>query len=111
MKTKAETQPVDTQARELFLKVRVTPDEREAVHQRAKDLGVSISELIRQGVFGSITVRALDSDAAFELRRMGAMLKNLYPKNANWSSEEKRRYWAAMESLLEYAERLAIKDA
>jgi hypothetical protein len=111
MKTQAETPPVDTRARKLFIKIRVTPVEREAVRKRAKDLGVSISDLIRQGTMGTITVRAIDSDAAFELRRLGAMLKSLYPKGANWTNNEKRRYWQAMETILGYAEQLSPKDS
>lgn len=89
------------------MKVRVSEAERDAIHKRARDLGLTVSDFLRQACLnGSITVRALDSDAAFELRRLGAMLKSLYPKDANWTNDEKRRYWAAMQALLGYAERL-----
>lgn len=96
--------------RNEFIKLRVTPEEREAITRRARDLGLSVSDLIRQATMGPVTVRAIDSDAAFELRRLGAMLKSLYPKEANWSNDEKRRYWQAMETILGYAEQLSPKD-
>lgn len=96
----------NTPPRNAFIKVRVTPDERDAFAKRARELDVSVSDLIRQAAFGTITVRALDSDAAYELRRIGAMLKHLYPKGANWSNDEKRRYWHAMDTLLGYASQI-----
>lgn len=95
--------------RNEFIKVRVTPGERQAVTRRARDLGLSVSDLIRQATMGPVTVRAIDSDAAFELRRLGAMLKGLYPKESNWSNDEKRRYWRSMETVLGYAEHLVPK--
>lgn len=97
--------------RSEFIKLRVTPEEREAIVRRARDLGLSVSDLIRQAATGPITVRAIDSDAAYELRRLGAMLKSMYPKESNWSNEEKRRYWLAMETILGYAEKLLPKDS
>jgi hypothetical protein len=98
--------PENTPTRKTFIKVRVTPDERDAFTKRARELDVSVSDLIRQAAFGTITVRSLDSDAAYELRRIGAMLKHLYPKDANWSNDEKRRYWHAMDTLLGYASQI-----
>lgn len=102
---------INSRPRNTFVKVRVNQREREAFARRARELGISVSDLIRQAAFGTVTVRALDSDAAFELRRIGAMLKSLYPKNSNWSADEKRRYWKAMESLLGFAEQLVQKDS
>jgi antitoxin component of RelBE/YafQ-DinJ toxin-antitoxin module len=51
--------------RNEFIKVRVTPEEREAITRRARDLGLSVSDLIRQAMMGLVTVRAIDSGAAF----------------------------------------------
>jgi antitoxin component of RelBE/YafQ-DinJ toxin-antitoxin module len=51
--------------RNEFIKVRVTPEEREAITRRARDLGLSVSDLIRQAMMGPVTVRAIDSGAAF----------------------------------------------
>ena len=49
------------------------------------------------------TARALNP-AVLELRKIGAMLRGLYPKqDAGWSNAEKRRYWNAMETLLQKA--------
>ena len=96
--------------RNEFIKVRVTPKERADITRRALDLGLTLSDLVRQATMGPVTVRAIDSDAAFELRRLGSMLKHLYPKDANWSNEEKRRYWQSMEVILGYAEQLVPKE-
>ena len=98
-------------ARHTFIKVRVSKSEREAFANRARELSTTSSDLIRQAAFGELTVRSLDSDAAFELRRIGAMLKHLYPKQANWTNEEKRRYWEAMDTLIGFAESLAQNPA
>lgn len=98
------------QPRTLFLRLRVTEDERDAIADTARGLGITTSDLIRQAVLhGEVKVRATDSDAAYELRRLGAMLKNLYPKNASagWSNTEKKLYWQAMNQLLGYAQQLA----
>lgn len=95
--------------RNKFLKIRVNEAEAAAATKRAEELGTTVSDLIRQSAIkGNITVRATDSDAAFELRRLGAMLKSLYPKAANWTNDEKRAYWDAMNRLLGYADQLAL---
>ncbi len=52
-----------------------------------------------------ITV-SVDREAAAELRRLGGLLKHLYPKTANWSADEKKRYWAGYETLLAVAKRI-----
>lgn len=97
-----------TQNRTLILKLRVNAKERAGIIDRARELGITTSDLIRQAALsGEIKVRATDSDAAYELRRLGAMLKHLYPQNAGWSDDEKGRYWQAMNELLGYAQQLA----
>ena len=60
-----------------FVKVRVTPSEHQAIETRARGLGTAVSDLSRRVATGVVTVRAIDSAAAFELRRLGAMLKSL----------------------------------
>jgi len=94
-------------ARTKWIRLRASEDEFDAIYSRAEKLGLTVSDFIRQATTGVVQVRVIDSEAAFELRRIGAMLKSMYPKDANWTAEEKRRYWQALETLLGYAEKLA----
>jgi uncharacterized protein (DUF1778 family) len=64
--------------RNIFLKLRVTPDEAELFNQRAQTLGVSVSQLIRDTALnGPVSVTIDKSQAGFEFRRTGALLKHL----------------------------------
>jgi len=93
--------------RQSTIKIRVSPEEREAIFARARGLGITVSDLLRQAALSNrIRVHAVDSAAAYELRRLGAMLKHLYPAESNWTKEEKRRYWQAMEAIFGFAEQL-----
>lgn len=40
-----------------------------------------------------------DKDTACEVRRLGRMIKHLYPRIASWTPEEKKAYWDAMSEL------------
>ena len=55
-----------------------------------------MSEFFRVAAAGKVIAPLADKNAATELRRLGAMLKHLYPKESNWTASEKRQYWAAM---------------
>lgn len=68
--------------------------------------GLSFSAFLRKQLDGAPLVAQADLDAARELRRLGAMLKHLYPKESNWSAAEKRQYWVAMHTLLGAAKKL-----
>ncbi|MGA7178772.1 MAG: hypothetical protein WBX11_04180 [Thiobacillaceae bacterium] len=48
----------------------------------------------------------VDREMVGELRRLGAMLKHFYPRTANWTGEEKRRYWAGHEQMIRLAKLL-----
>lgn len=102
-----------SETRNTFIKVRVTEEERNRFHERAKKLGTTISDLLRQaGLNGHVKVVAIDSEAAFELRRIGAMLKSMYPKHdSRWTSQEKKNYWKTIEALLGFAEQIANRNA
>ena len=64
----------------MFLKLRVSLDEAERFNVRAAALGVSVSQLIRDtALHGAVFVTIERAQAGYEFRRLGAMLKHLYP--------------------------------
>lgn len=96
--------------RDLFFHFRCTRAEIDAINAHAAQAGMRPGVFVRDLALSGGKLRIVsrvDEGAVFELRRLGAMLKSLYPKNANWTGEEKRHYWSAMKSVLEHADRLA----
>ncbi len=69
-----------------------------------------MSEFFRVAAAGKVIAPLADKNAATELRRLGAMLKHLYPKESNWTASEKRQYWAAMHTLLGVAKALTAEN-
>lgn len=95
--------------RNLFFHFRCTKPEIEAIQKNARRAGLRPSAFARAMSVSNGDAKLacrVDEEAIFELRRLGAMLKSLYPKNANWTNEEKRRYWDAMNSILRHADSL-----
>ncbi len=73
--------------------IRCTENERMMIEAKAAQAGLSLSEYLRRAALGRrITVKT-DVRLIGELRRLGGMLKHLYPKKANWTVQEKRAYW------------------
>ncbi len=96
--------------RDLFFHFRCTRSEIDAINAHAAQAGMRPGVFVRDLALSGGKLRIVsrvDESAVFELRRLGAMLKGLYPKESNWTNEEKRRYWSAMKSVLEHADRLA----
>lgn len=77
--------------------------ERQAIREKAALAELTLSDYLRRVALGRVIPSATDRETAGELRRLGGMLKHLYPKEANWTAEEKRRYWAGHEQLLALA--------
>jgi hypothetical protein len=94
--------------RNIFLKLRVTPDEAELFNQRAQTLGVSVSQLIRDTALnGPVSVTVDKSQAGFEFRRTGALLKHLYPaRDQRWTVDDKKQWWALVQNLRDRADKL-----
>lgn len=91
------------------LKFRLSKAEHAEIKVRAKAANMPISAYLRfcalqqpgQILVASNPVSAIDSQAAFEIRRIGALIKSRYPKDdKSWTNEEKRQYWIAMNELL-----------
>ena len=96
--------------RELFFHFRCTRAEIETINSNATQAGMRPGVFVRDLALSGGKLRIVsrvDESAVFELRRLGAMLKSLYPKESNWTNEEKRHHWAAMTAVLEHADRLA----
>ena len=94
--------------RTSFLKLRVTRDEVECFNERAASLGVSVSQLIRDtALHGAVFVTIERAQAGYEFRRLGAMLKHLYPaRDHRWTPEDRKQWWALIKELRERADTL-----
>ncbi len=66
-----------------------------------------LSDYLRRIALGHRVRSVVDTQMVGELRRLGALLKHCYPKESNWTLEEKRRYWAGYERLMALATELA----
>lgn len=86
--------------------VRFTEAAAEAIIKTSAKAGLAPSVFIRNCSLGLPVLSKTDQQAASELRRIGSMLKHLYPKESNWTTSEKRQYWAAMHTLLGVAKNL-----
>ena len=101
---------LDRDPRDLFFHFRCTRAEIDSINSHAAQAGIRPGVFVRDLALSGGKLRIVsrvDENAVFELRRLGAMLKGLYPKTANWTNEEKRRHWAAMKAVLEHADKLA----
>jgi hypothetical protein len=65
-----------------LVQVRCTPDEKATLKSRASDFGVSVGELCRRAIFGSVPKSVSDKNAVIELAesradlgRLGGLLK------------------------------------
>lgn len=95
------------------IKFRLSKDELEELKLRAKNAMMPVSEYIRTSALHNSVIKTIPkaaspnlNPASFELRKIGAMMKSLYPKESNWTNEEKRKYWASMKELLSLARKI-----
>ncbi len=94
-----------------WISFRVSPQERAKLDSLAQQSGLGNSEFIRRVILSRVVASRTDAEMVWELRRLGAMLKHLYPKHSNWTPSEKERYWTEMNKIVRLASRLqaAIK--
>jgi len=93
-----------TRTRRFYL--RLKEDEALVIRQKAAAARVSISEFIRRAALGRVIMTLSDRQMIGEIRRLGAMIKHLYPSTTTWTDEEKERYWRGYEQLMRLAERM-----
>ncbi|MHB1670243.1 plasmid mobilization protein [Thiomonas sp.] len=91
------------------VEIRWDADDYQVLAERAALCDLTVSEFVRRATMTRPILTAADQKAVLELRRVAGMLKHLYPRNANWSNEEKWRYWDGRENLLAIAARIAGK--
>ena len=102
---------VAAKVRDHVIKFRASEDEVKAINDRALAAGVTVSRYLREVGMGneiriSRSMVAAPSPVAFELRKIGAMLKSMYPKEGSWTHQEKRDWWNTMSLLVGIAQRI-----
>ena len=109
-----DSTPAKAATRTARYELRLSTDELAAIKARAQSADKPVSAFLRDLALGSPLIQAAAmqkiaaarelNPAVLELRKIGAMLRGLYPKNdVSWSNAEKRRYWNAMQTLLQTA--------
>ena len=96
-------------AERIRIEFRCDENERQAITDRALRAELTLSEFIRRASLGRVIKSVVDREAIGELRRLGAMLKHLYPKTTQWTLDEKRHYWTAHERLMALAKAIEHK--
>ena len=98
------TRPEDTGMkaphRRRVIKVYVDEAGYQRIAGNAASANLFLSDYLRRIALGHRVRSVVDRQMVGELRRLGAMLKHLYPKASHWTTEEKRRYWAGYEQLM-----------
>ncbi|MHB8563642.1 MAG: plasmid mobilization protein [Acidiferrobacteraceae bacterium] len=90
----------------IRLEFRCDPKARDHITEQAGKAGLTVSAFLRRVALGRVVPSIVDQAMVGELRRVGALLKHLYPHNAYWTLEEKRRWWATHELLIQLAARI-----
>jgi len=107
-------------SRKTSFKIRLNEDELGLIRINAANAQKPISAFVRDLALGSKETRMVaaqkkiadnqSNQIAFEIRKIGAMMRGFYPKNdMAWTNEDKKRYWDAMETLLQKAYEIAKK--
>lgn len=90
----------------MRLTVRWSEAQWNQLQQAAAKADQTPSEFVRRRALGQPVVAVTDQETANELRRIGRMLKGLYPKDAHWPALEKAKYWATMNKLFSTADKI-----
>ena len=88
------------------VEIRWDADGYRLVRKSAQSCDLSVSEFVRRCSMGLKILTTADKTAVSEIRKIAGMLKYYYPKNSNWTTDEKRRYWAGYEKLVGIADRI-----
>lgn len=80
--------------------VRLTPDEKERLHDDADLAGLSMSALVRRRYFGRPIVANADAVMLKELRRLGGLLKHVHLESNGAYSKETAAALAAIQAYL-----------
>ncbi len=72
----------------VALAVRLEPGEAEAIREKAKDAGVTVSEFLRAAALGRKTRSTIDAQVINELRRLGGLQKMIHNDTGGMYSKE-----------------------
>lgn len=72
----------------VALAVRLEPGEAEAIREKAKDAGVTVSEFLRAAALGRKTRSTIDAQVINELRRLGGLQKMIHNDTGGAYSKE-----------------------
>lgn len=72
----------------VALAVRLEPSEAEAIREKAKDAGVTVSEFLRAAALGRKTRSTIDAQVINELRRLGGLQKMIHNDTGGTYSKE-----------------------
>jgi hypothetical protein len=72
----------------VALAVRLEPGEAEAIREKAKDAGVTVSEFLRAAALGRKTRSTIDAQVINELRRLGGLQKMIHNDTGGTYSKE-----------------------
>ena len=97
---------MEASPRRRVIKVYVDAAGYQHIADHAASANLFLSDYLRRIALSHRVRSVVDLQMVGELRRLGALLKHLYPKQAHWTTEEKRRYWAGYEQLMVLAVRL-----
>lgn len=76
-------------AKNVFIKIRSTPEEKSNWNKKASELGISLSELIRKSFGGVKTISNENKKIDPELIRQVAMIGNNLNQIARWANSYK----------------------
>lgn len=72
----------------VALAVRLEPGEADAIREKAKDAGVTVSEFLRAAALGRKTRSTIDAQVINELRRLGGLQKMIHNDTGGTYSKE-----------------------
>ncbi len=72
----------------VALAVRLEPGEAEAIREKAKDAGVTVSEFLRAAALGRKTRSVVEEGMINELRRLGGLQKMIHNDTGGTYSKE-----------------------
>lgn len=72
----------------VALAVRLEPGEAEAIREKAKDAGVTVSEFLRAAALGRKNRSTIDAQVINELRRLGGLQKMIHNDTGGTYSKE-----------------------
>ena len=110
MKGKKGTRGQGKYAANIRFTMRLTPEEKMRLDERADITGLSASEYIRRRIFGGTIVAYTDLKIVGELRRIGGLLKHNFEtlRQANMPPDIVNKQEDALRKLVRVAEKISL---